>query len=66
MKIWEGNKCRCWYRLRFRYLHLLTMLEQDGMCGVCAAVPPANITYAKNDNSKVCNLNDGPTLHKRF
>jgi hypothetical protein len=33
---------------------------------VCATMPPANITYAKNDNSKVRNLNDGPTLHKRF
>jgi hypothetical protein len=29
-------------------------------------MPPANITYAKNDNSKLHYLNDRPTLRKRF
>ncbi len=33
---------------------------------VCATMPPANIMYAKNDNSKLHSLNDGLTLHKKF
>jgi len=35
-------------------------------CDVCATMSPLNITYAKNDNSKVKSLNDGPTLCKKF
>jgi hypothetical protein len=31
MKFWEGKKCRCWYRLRFWYLHSLIVLKQAGM-----------------------------------
>jgi hypothetical protein len=31
MKFWEGKKCKCWYRLRFRYLHSLIVLKQAGM-----------------------------------
>jgi hypothetical protein len=71
MKIWEGNKCRFRYWLKFWYLHLLTVFKQVGMCVelnpwcLCCNAP-ANITYAKNNNSKVRSSKDGPTLRKRF
>jgi hypothetical protein len=35
-------------------------------CVVCAVMPPVSITCVENDNPKVRDLNDGPTLCKRF
>ena len=39
---------------------------RSGTCVVCAVMPPASITCAENDNPKVRDLNDGPTLRTRL
>ncbi len=39
---------------------------QSGTRVVCAIMPPVSITCAENDNPKVRDLNDGPTLRIRL